>query len=138
MEKINVLIVDDNARTVAMLEEIVQGDEDMTVIGKAENGLDALEMIKEKEPDVVLLDLIMPKLDGLGVLEKIKKDKELTKVPAFIVISAIAQERVTENAFELGASYYILKPFEGSVPYPPGRRQGEPAYFGEAGRIVRM
>ena len=45
----------------------------------------------------------MPKLDGLGVLEKIKKDKELTKVPAFIVISAIAQERVTENAFELGA-----------------------------------
>jgi len=75
MEKINVLIVDDNARTVAMLEEIVQGDEDMTVIGKAENGLDALEMIKEKEPDVVLLDLIMPKLDGLGVLEKIKKDK---------------------------------------------------------------
>ena len=104
MEKINVLIVDDNARTVAMLEEIVQGDEDMTVIGKAENGLDALEMIKEKEPDVVLLDLIMPKLDGLGVLEKIKKDKELTKVPAFIVISAIAQERVTENAFELGAS----------------------------------
>ena len=115
MEKINVLIVDDNARTVAMLEEIVQGDEDMTVIGKAENGLDALEMIKEKEPDVVLLDLIMPKLDGLGVLEKIKKDKELTKVPAFIVISAIAQERVTENAFELGASYYILKPFEGSV-----------------------
>ena len=56
MEKINVLIVDDNARTVAMLEEIVQGDEDMTVIGKAENGLDALEMIKEKEPDVVLLN----------------------------------------------------------------------------------
>lgn len=115
MEKINVLIVDDNARTVSMLEEIVQGDEEMTVIGKAENGLDALEMIRDKEPDVVLLDLIMPKLDGLGVLEKVKKDKELKKVPAFIVISAIAQERVTENAFELGASYYILKPFDVSV-----------------------
>lgn len=79
MEKINVLIVDDNARTASMLEEIVQGDEEMTVIGKAENGLDALEMIRDKEPDVVLLDLIMPKLDGLGVLEKIKKDKELKK-----------------------------------------------------------
>ncbi|MDE6873263.1 MAG: response regulator, partial [Lachnospiraceae bacterium] len=74
MEKINVLIVDDNARTVSMLEEIVQADEEMAVIGKAENGLEALEMIKEKEPDVVLLDLIMPKLDGLGVLEKVKKD----------------------------------------------------------------
>ena len=68
MEKINVLIVDDNARTASMLEEIVQGDEEMTVIGKAENGLDALEMIRDKEPDVVLLDLIMPKLDGLWVI----------------------------------------------------------------------
>ena len=69
-------------------------------------------MIRYQNPYIsmtgVLLDLIMPKLDGLGVLEKIKKDKELTKVPAFIVISAIAQERVTENAFELGASYYIF------------------------------
>ena len=79
MEKINVLIVDDNARTVAMLEEIVQGDEDMTVIGKAENGLDALEMIKEKEPDVVLLDLIMPKLDGLGYLRKLRRIRNSLK-----------------------------------------------------------
>lgn len=115
MEKINVLIVDDNVRTISMLEEIVQNDEELNVIGKAENGLDALEMIQEKEPDVVLLDLIMPKLDGLGVLEKVRKNKDLKKVPSFIVISAIAQERVTENAFELGASYYILKPFDNNV-----------------------
>lgn len=115
MEKINVLIVDDNVRTINMLEEIVQNDEELNVIGKAENGLDALDMIQEKEPDVVLLDLIMPKLDGLGVLEKVRKNKDLKKVPSFIVISAIAQERVTENAFELGASYYILKPFDSNV-----------------------
>lgn len=115
MEKINVLIVDDNVRTINMLEEVVGSDEGMNVIGKAENGLEALDLIAEKQPDVVLLDLIMPKLDGLGVLEKVKKNKELKKVPAFIVISAIAQERVTENAFELGASYYILKPFDSNV-----------------------
>ena len=115
MGKISVLIVDDNARTVNMLEEIVESDDEMTVVGKADNGLDALTLIREKEPDVVLLDLIMPKLDGLGVLEKIRKSTDLKKIPCFIVISAIAQERVTENAFELGASYYILKPFEGNV-----------------------
>ena len=115
MGKISVLIVDDNVRTINMLEEIVKNDEEMMVVGRAENGLDALEMIREKEPDVVLLDLIMPKLDGLGVLEKIKKSTDLVKVPSFIVISAIAQERVTENAFELGASYYILKPFDSNV-----------------------
>ncbi len=115
MGNISVLIVDDNVRTINMLEEIVKNTEEMTVVGKAENGLDALELIREKEPDVVLLDLIMPKLDGLGVLEKVKKSTDLAKVPAFIVISAIAQERVTENAFELGASYYILKPFDSNV-----------------------
>ncbi len=115
MGNISVLIVDDNVRTINMLEEVVKSAEEMTVVGKAENGLDALEMIREKEPDVVLLDLIMPKLDGLGVLEKVKKSTDLAKVPAFIVISAIAQERVTENAFELGASYYILKPFDSNV-----------------------
>ncbi len=75
MEKINVLIVDDNARTVSMLEEIVQADEEMAVIGKAENGLEALEMIKEKEPDVVLLDLIMPKLDGSGCLRRLRRTR---------------------------------------------------------------
>lgn len=115
MDKISVLIVDDNARTVNMLEEIVQNDEAMVVVGKAENGLEALDLIREKEPDVVLLDLIMPKLDGLGVLEKVRKNTELKRIPSFIVISAIAQERVTENAFELGASYYILKPFDNNV-----------------------
>ena len=115
MGEINVAIADDNERILDLLGEIIDADKELKLVGKANNGEDAYTMIKDKQPDVVLLDLIMPKLDGLGVLEKIKKDKELTKVPAFIVISAIAQERVTENAFELGASYYILKPFEGSV-----------------------
>ncbi len=115
MSKWSVAIADDNERMVGILDEVVRQDEDFQIIGVARNGEEVCQIIRDKEPDIVLLDIIMPKLDGLGVLEKIKKDKELTKVPAFIVISAIAQERVTENAFELGASYYILKPFEGSV-----------------------
>ena len=69
-------------------------------------------MIKTKEPDVVLLDIVMPKLDGLGVIDKVKKDKTLKKFPTFIMISAIGQERVTEDAFKLGADYYIMKPFD--------------------------
>lgn len=69
-------------------------------------------MIKEKEPDIVLLDIIMPKLDGLSVMEKIGQDKTLQKKPEFVVISAIGQERITEDAFLLGASYYIMKPFD--------------------------
>lgn len=115
MGKINVAIVDDNERIVNLLEDILKEDADIEVVGKSENGIDALDMIKEKKPDVVLLDLIMPKLDGLGVMEKIRRDSEFKKNPSFIVITAIGQEGVTESAFELGANYYIMKPFDSNV-----------------------
>lgn len=112
MGKIKVLIADDNVRSSGLLEETIKKDKDIEVIGRAEDGMEALEQIRTKEPDVVLLDLIMPKLDGLGVMEHVKKDVSLKKVPSFIVITGIGQEVVTESAFELGASYYMLKPFD--------------------------
>ena len=115
MGKITVAIVDDNERIVNLLETILKEDDDVEVVGKADNGIDALTIIKEKNPDVVLLDLIMPKLDGLGVLEKVKHNSEFKKTPAFIVVTAIGQEGVTENAFDLGASYYIMKPFDNNI-----------------------
>lgn len=115
MGKINVAIVDDNERILSLLEDILSADSEIEVVGKAENGIDALSLIKEKKPDVVLLDLIMPKLDGLGVMETIRKDAEIKKSPSFIVITAIGQEGVTENAFALGASYYIMKPFDNNM-----------------------
>lgn len=115
MGKITVAIVDDNERIVNLLETILKEEDDVEVVGKADNGIDALTIIKEKNPDVVLLDLIMPKLDGLGVLEKVKHNSEFKKTPAFIVVTAIGQEGVTENAFDLGASYYIMKPFDNNI-----------------------
>lgn len=115
MSKINVAIVDDNERMVELLEDIMSSDGEIEVIGTANNGVEAVSLIQETEPDVVLLDIIMPKLDGLGVMEKIKKDKSLKKCPSFIVITAIGQEGVTENAFELGADYYIMKPFDNNM-----------------------
>ncbi len=115
MEKIHVAIVDDNERMVTLLENIVNEDEEMEVVGTSSDGVAALQMIQEKAPDVVLLDLIMPKLDGLEVLQKINGEITLKKKPEFIVISAIGQENITEDAFGLGASYFIMKPFENDV-----------------------
>ncbi len=115
MGKINVAIVDDNERILNLLEDILKSDSDIEVVGKADNGMDALTLIKEKKPDVVLLDLIMPKLDGLGVMERVKRDADYKKSPSFIVITAIGQEGVTENAFANGASYYIMKPFDNNM-----------------------
>lgn len=115
MEKLNVVIADDNERIVEMLNALIRTENDMEVVGTAGNGEEAVEVIKNNAPDVVLLDLIMPKMDGLGVLEKLQKDSSIRKMPAFIVLSAIGQEAVTEDAFALGANYYIMKPFNNEM-----------------------
>ncbi|MCC8067952.1 MAG: sporulation transcription factor Spo0A, partial [Clostridiales bacterium] len=111
MDKLNVAIADDNDRMVQILDQIVSSDEELQVVGKAGNGIDLIDIIREKKPDVVLLDIIMPKLDGLAVMERVNREPDLKK-PAFIVISAVSHEKTTEDAFELGADYYILKPFD--------------------------
>jgi two-component system response regulator (stage 0 sporulation protein A) len=111
MEKLNIAIADDNERMVQLLDRIVSSDEELQVVGKAGNGEELIEIIREKKPDVVLLDIIMPKLDGLTVMDRVNHEQDLKK-PAFIVISAVSQEKMTEDAFELGADYYILKPFD--------------------------
>ena len=111
MTKINVAIVDDNERMIGLLDAILKTDKNIEVIGRGDDGVKALDIIRNQEPDVVLLDLIMPKLDGLEVMQQVNRDTSLKKRPAFIVISAIGQENITENAFSLGAMYYIMKPF---------------------------
>lgn len=115
MEKLNVAIADDNERILQLLDSIVSSDKELEVVGKAGNGEDLLHIIKQKEPDVVLLDLIMPKMDGLSVMERVNRDSSIKKRPAFIVITAVGQEKITEDAFELGANYYILKPFDNDM-----------------------
>ena len=111
MSEINVAIADDNERILDMLGEMIQNDKELKLVGKANNGEDAYLMIKEKQPDVVLLDLIMPKMDGLTVMDLVNNNQELKKQPNFIIITAVGQERITEDAFKKGANFYILKPF---------------------------
>ncbi len=112
MSNINEAIADDNERIRQDLQEIVSRERDMTLVGSASDGLDALAMIRESQPDIVLLDIIMPKMDGLGVLEEVKKDENLSKKPAFIILTAMGQEEVMEEALGLGANYVLLKPFD--------------------------
>ena len=68
MEKLNIAIADDNERMVRLLGDIVRSDEELQVIGTAKDGVEAYELIKTAEPDVVLLDIVMPKMDGLGAV----------------------------------------------------------------------
>lgn len=115
MNKLSVAIADDNERMLQLLGDLVSNDEELQVVGTAKDGEEAYQMIKEKEPDVVLLDIIMPKLDGLGVLDKINNDKTIRKHSSFVMISAIGKEQIIEAAFERGASYYIMKPFSNEM-----------------------
>ena len=115
MEHLNVAIADDNERMLDMLETIISTDKTLHIVGKAKNGEEAYKIIKEKTPDVVLLDLIMPKMDGLTVMDYVHHDKSLKKQPDFIIVSAVGQEKITEDAFNRGANYYILKPFNNEI-----------------------
>ena len=112
MAQLNVAIGDDNERILEILGEIVSNDKELNLVGKANNGEEMYQIIKNKQPDVVLLDLIMPKMDGLSVMDEVAKDKNVKKFPQFIIITAVGQEKITEDAFRKGASYYIMKPFQ--------------------------
>jgi len=109
--KINIIIVDNNKDFRDILNDYLLTQKDMVVTGIAENGVKALKLIAEKKPDLIILDIIMPILDGLGVLEKLKI-MDLNPLPHIIVLSAVGQDKVIQRAILLGADYYVVKPFD--------------------------
>lgn len=109
--KISVLIADDNKEFCSILNDYLLNQKDIVVTGIAKDGREALELIQQKQPDLVVLDIIMPHLDGLGVLEKLN-GMDLDKMPRVIVLSAVGQDKITQQAITLGADYYVVKPFD--------------------------
>jgi len=114
IKKIQVIIADDNKEFSEILSEYLNEQGDIEVVGTAKDGNEACELIAEKMPDIAILDIIMPHLDGLGVLEK-ARTMQLKKRPLFIVLSAVGQDKITQRALALGAEYYIVKPFDMDV-----------------------
>ena len=109
--KITILIADDNADFVTTLVGHLSKETDMEVIGIAKDGKEAYNKVLDMKPDILLLDVIMPYLDGLGVLEKINASKP-EKFPTCIMLSAVGQTKITQKAISLGAEYYVVKPFD--------------------------
>lgn len=110
MEKISVLIVDDNLEFCEILSEFCTTAENLELCGVAHDGIEGLEKISRLSPDVVILDIIMPHMDGISMLEALR-DYPSAKKPHIIVTSAIAQEKITNTTLQLGAAYYMIKPF---------------------------
>lgn len=111
-EKITVLIADDNQEFCRTLATYLSNQEDMEIVGMAKDGLEAVEEINKLEPDVAILDVIMPHLDGIGVLERVNNSSKINKKPICIMLSAVGQDKITQKAIALGAEYYVVKPFD--------------------------
>lgn len=112
--KIRVILADDNREFTELLKDYLTAQDDIDVIGIASNGNEVLSLLEGEVPDVLILDIIMPHLDGLAVLEKIQH-LNLSPMPRIMMLTAFGQEEITKKAVELGASYYILKPFDMDV-----------------------
>ena len=109
-KKINIIIADNSKDFCNILKEYLSCQEDIVVTGIANDGVEALKLIKEKKPDLVVLDLIMPIIDGFGVLEQLNTTA-LYPMPHIIILSSISQDKTVQKAISLGADYYIVKPF---------------------------
>lgn len=113
-EVISILIADDNVELGELLEKYINREMDLKVIGVAREGIEAVNKIISLTPDVVILDLIMPNLDGIGVLEKLSAGRKDLK-PIIIMLSAIGQDLFIKKAISLGADYFLVKPFDAAV-----------------------
>ena len=113
---IKVAIVDDNDIIREMIHDTLADEEDLTIVGEASDGESAVELIKAERPDVVLLDLVMPKLDGMGVMMRIKNSADMEDYhPEYIVLSAAGREDIVSEALNNGATYFMMKPFDGEA-----------------------
>lgn len=109
---IEVGLAEDNQQFCEVLQEFFSTFQDIRIVGVANDGLATLDMVERQHLDVLLLDMIMPKLDGIGVLERMRREN---RRPHVIIFSAFGHDDMTRKAVDLGADYFIVKPFDLSI-----------------------
>jgi Response regulator containing a CheY-like receiver domain and an HTH DNA-binding domain len=103
---IRVVLVDDHALVRQGFRRILEDDPELTVVGEASNGTDAITLVKKTDPDVVVMDMAMPEMSGLHATMEIIKQRPGTKV---LILSMYSDEQYVRNALDAGAKGYILK-----------------------------
>jgi two-component system response regulator (stage 0 sporulation protein A) len=116
MSKVKVLLVDDNEVLKNLITAYFNKKEDVEVVGSVGEGGEALKILEDSEVDVMLLDIIMPRMDGFAVLDEIQR-LEPSRRPNIIVLSALGQEDIICKAAGYGIKYYMVKPFDLALLY---------------------
>ncbi len=114
MADIRVMLVDDNAELRASVKTFLEHQDGIVVPCECGNGAEALAAIEKTPVDVVVLDIIMPQMDGYSLMEEISR-RQMENPPQVIVVSALGRDDFIMRAVELGARYYMIKPIELSV-----------------------
>lgn len=105
--KISVLLADTSEDFRALLSRLLERESDMELVGAAENGEQALDMVRRLDPDVLVTDVILPKLDGLAVLQRLQSEERRTRT---VLVSGFYTQQVLSEASELGAAFFLPKP----------------------------
>lgn len=110
-KNIKIIIADDNEEYIGVLKDYFSKDDCIQIVGVAKDGFETIELLKEKEVDFLICDIVMSYLDGFGILTRLNS-LGLSKIPKVIIASSIGSERIIVEALNLGASYYFRKPFD--------------------------
>ena len=111
MENVRVVVADDNIQLRDMVAQFLSEQSGLDVVGAAANGVEALKLIEDEEPDVLVCDMIMPQMDGYTVLERLQAMK-LDRHPGVIALTALGRDDFIARAINLGVHYYMVKPFD--------------------------
>ncbi len=109
-EKVRLFIIEDNPDECEIFEEFFKSSRNIKLCGISSDGLEGIEQVRKIRPDVILSDFIVPNIDGLGILNVLRR--EFANNLKIIIISSVGSNKVAERAFENGADYYIKKPVD--------------------------
>lgn len=112
MKGLKVLVADYDDMSREKLGTEIAHETGMELCGITNSGMELLELIRSEKPDLVVMDLVLPWMDGISVMEALQKDTEIDMKPIIIVLTKINSETMIQASFAVGASYYILKPYD--------------------------
>ena len=116
MNRIRVMLADDNRNLLRMVSEYLNRQPDIEVVAQVSDGMEVPGAIIEHHPDILVLDIIMPRQDGFMTLEKLS-EPDFPAKPRVIMLTGLARDDFIMRAIRLGASYYMVKPFDLSLLY---------------------